>query len=58
MWSKVEGSRVPSEIASFLFHHLKTLPRTIQNVRLFNDTCRGQNKNQFVAAMFFYAGQS
>lgn len=57
MWSEVEGSRGPCEIASCLFHHLKSLPTTIQNVRLFSDTCGGQNKNQFVAAMFIYAVQ-
>ncbi|CAH1107035.1 unnamed protein product [Psylliodes chrysocephalus] len=57
MWSEVEGSRGPCEIASCLFHHLKSLPASIENVRLFSDTCGGQNKNQFVAAMFIYAVQ-
>ncbi|CAH1176648.1 unnamed protein product [Phaedon cochleariae] len=57
MWTEVEGARGPCEIASCLFHHLKSLSATTKDVRLFSDTCGGQNKNQYVAAMFIYAVQ-
>lgn len=57
-WTEVEAGRGPCEIASCLLHHLKSLPPNTTQVRLFSDTCGGQNKNQFVAAMFIYAVQA
>lgn len=57
MWTEIEGGRGPCEISSCLFHHLKSLSVNTKNVKCFSDTCGGQNKNQYVAAMFIYAVQ-
>ena len=56
-WPEMEGGRGSNEISTCLFKWLNQLPRTVEEVSLFSDTCGGQNRNQNVAAMFLYAVQ-
>ena len=44
--------RGANEIASCLFKEIMALPTDIQKITFYSDTCGGQNKNAFVAAMF------
>lgn len=55
MWHEALAARGANEIASCLYHHLKTLPETVQKITYYSDTCGGQNKNSHVAAMFLKA---
>nr|CAH7749559.1 unnamed protein product [Callosobruchus chinensis] len=41
-----------NEIGTCLFLELIILPSNVKHVILYSDTCDGQNKNSYVAAMF------
>lgn len=58
MWHEAMAKRGGNEIASCVYKHLKTLPPTINHVILYSDSCVGQNKNSFMAAMFMTFLQS
>lgn len=52
MWHEAIGKRGGNQIASCVYHYIKSLPETVKHVILYSDTCGGQNKNSFVSAMF------
>lgn len=58
-WSEVNGKRGSSEIGSILYHYLSTcVPSHVNEVCLYSDTCGGQNRNQYVAALLLFAVQN
>ncbi|KAK3924824.1 Halomucin [Frankliniella fusca] len=53
MWHEGEAGRGANEISSCLFKHcLDEIPENVKHLRLFSDSCTGQNRNSIVAAMF------
>lgn len=56
-WTEVNGQRGSCEIGTSLLNWFMTLPSIIEEVSLFSDTCSGQNRNQFMAALFMYIVQ-
>ncbi len=51
-WGEHEMGRGSNEIVSCLYHFLRhNLPAGIRKVRLFSDSCAGQNKNRNMLAM-------
>lgn len=56
-WSENNGKRGSCEIGSCLLQWFKALPTHLKKVSLFSDTCGGQNRNQFVSALFLYTAQ-
>lgn len=57
-WPEVEGKRGSNEIGSAVYSWLQSLPDTTTEVSLYSDTCSGQNRNQYMAAMFLHAVQN
>lgn len=51
IWNETNGSRGSDEIGSILFAFLKTLPPETKHVSFFSDSCGGQNRNRFIAAL-------
>ncbi len=43
--------------ASCVYRYLCDLPESVTDVRLWSDSCGGQNRNQFIAAMYLFAVQ-
>ncbi|KAH9630407.1 hypothetical protein HF086_009556 [Spodoptera exigua] len=59
VWSEINGKKGSSEIGSILCHYLmKCVPEEVTEVSLFSDTCGGQNRNQFVAAILLWVIQN
>ena len=58
VWPETDGKRGSSEIGSILLKYLSHLPESVKEVSLFSDSCSGQNRNQFVAAILLYATQT
>ena len=56
-WTEINGQRGSSEIGTSLYTWIKALPNNIKEISLFSDTCSGQNRNQFIAALFIYIVQ-
>ncbi|KAI4459450.1 dna-directed rna polymerases i ii and iii subunit rpabc2 [Holotrichia oblita] len=56
-WSEVNGQRGSSEIGSALYKWIETIPTNVKEISLFSDTCSGQNRNQYIAALFLYIVQ-
>lgn len=57
-WSEVHGKKGSSEIGTIILHYLTNcVPSTITEITLFSDTCGGQTRNQFVAALLLWAVQ-
>lgn len=56
-WTEVNGKKGSSEIGSIILKYLNGIPDHIEEVSLFSDTCGGQNRNQYVAAVLFWAVQ-
>ncbi|CAH1109508.1 unnamed protein product, partial [Psylliodes chrysocephalus] len=57
-WSEVNGKKGSCEIGSCIYYYLKEcVPKYVRHVTLFSDTCGGQNRNQYVTAMLFWAVQ-
>lgn len=53
MWFETIAGRGANQIASCLYKHLTTqIPRNVERVIYYSDTCGGQNRNSHVAAMF------
>lgn len=54
-WSEIHGKKGSSEIGSILYYYLSEyISHDITEVSLFSDTCGGQNRNQFVAAVLLW----
>ena len=51
MWDQTIGKRGSNEIGSALKHYINNLSPIIEELVIYMDTCWGQNKNQYVAAM-------
>ncbi|CAG5002002.1 unnamed protein product [Parnassius apollo] len=57
-WSEVNGRKGSSEIGTILLHYLlNCVCDNVTEISLFSDTCGGQNRNQFVAALLLWAVQ-
>ncbi|KAI4455584.1 dna-directed rna polymerases i ii and iii subunit rpabc2 [Holotrichia oblita] len=56
-WSEVNEQRGSSEIGSALYKWIETIPTNVKEISLFSDTCSGQNRNQYIAALFLYIVQ-
>lgn len=55
-WSEINGKKGGVEIGTILYHYLsKCIPPNVTEVSLFSDTCSGQNRNQYVAAILLWA---
>nr|XP_022903935.1 uncharacterized protein LOC111416199 [Onthophagus taurus]XP_022910560.1 uncharacterized protein LOC111421623 [Onthophagus taurus] len=54
LWSEVDGQRGSCEIGTALLKWFKTLPDTVKEVSLFSDTCGGQNRNKYIAALLLF----
>ncbi|XP_072375619.1 uncharacterized protein [Diabrotica undecimpunctata] len=57
-WTEINGQRGSSEIGTCLLKFIKSLPQNIIEISLFSDTCSGQNRNQFIAALFLFIVQN
>ncbi len=57
LWSEIDGKRGSNEIGSCLLQFIRGLPPEISKLRLFCDSCGGQNRNQNVAAALLWAAQ-
>lgn len=56
LWSELNGKKGSCEIGTILLHYLsKCVPSNVTEISLFSDTCSGQNRNQYVAAMLLWA---
>ncbi|KAL4717135.1 hypothetical protein ACJJTC_017022 [Scirpophaga incertulas] len=57
-WSEVNGKKGSCEIGTILLYYLTNcVPENITEISLFSDTCGGQNRNQFIAALLLWAVQ-
>lgn len=54
LWTELNGQEGSSEIGTALPKWIEQLPVNITNISLFSDTCSGQNRNQYTAALFLY----
>ncbi|XP_008178670.1 uncharacterized protein LOC103307937 [Acyrthosiphon pisum] len=54
LWTEVNGQKGSSEIGSALLKWIYQLPESIKEISLYSDTCSGQNRNQYVAALFLF----
>ena len=52
MWHEGIGNRGPCEIGSCLQQFINKLSNNIEHVIFYSDSCSGQNKNNYIAAMF------
>ncbi|KAJ8934545.1 hypothetical protein NQ314_013286 [Rhamnusium bicolor] len=56
-WTEINGQRGSSEIGTALLKWIQNIPEGIKEISLYSDTCSGQNRNQFIAALFMYIVQ-
>ncbi|KAJ8888585.1 hypothetical protein PR048_008077 [Dryococelus australis] len=52
-WS--DGQRGSCEIGTALLQWTQQLPDTVTEMSVFSETCSGQNRSQFISALFLYA---
>ncbi|KAJ8869494.1 hypothetical protein PR048_028485 [Dryococelus australis] len=57
-WNECNGKRGSNEIGSCILEWFKTSSDIVKEVSLFSDTCGGQDRNQFVAALFLFIVQT
>lgn len=57
MWYETIGRRGGNEISSSLYKMLQSLSSTVKHIIFYSDTCGGQSKNSYVAAVFLVAVQ-
>lgn len=57
-WTEINGQRGSSEIGTCLYRWIQNLPDNVTEISLFSDTCSGQNRNQFIAALFLFIVQN
>lgn len=55
MWTEVEGQRGSNEISTCIYKYLESLPKSVQHVIFYSDTCTGQNRNQYMTAALHHA---
>ena len=55
MWNETEGKKSSCEIGTCLYVYLRSLPRSVNHVILYSDSCGGQNRNQYVSAALRHA---
>ena len=58
MWHQAIAERGTCEIGSCLNRFISDLPQHIKHVILYSDSCGGQNKSNFIAAMFMCVVQN
>ena len=56
-WMETDGKRGSNEVGTCLYRWLSSLPTTVEEAVLYSDTCGGQNRNQFTAALLLYVVQ-
>lgn len=55
VWTEANGKKGSAEIGTILAHYLREcIPENVTEVSLFSDTCGGQNRNQFIAALLLW----
>lgn len=54
VWSELHGQRGSCEIGTAILQWVLQLPNHVNEISLFSDTCSGQNRNQYIAALFLY----
>lgn len=57
-WTELNGQRGSCEIGSALLQWINKLPEAVKEISLFSDTCGGQNRNQFIAALGLFVTQN
>lgn len=58
-WTEVNGKKGSCEIGTCLLHYLShEVPEEVKHLTIFSDTCGGQNRNQFIAALLLWAVNS
>lgn len=57
-WTEPNGQRGSCEIGTALLNWINQIPQNVKEISLFSDTCGGQNRNQFIAALFLYVVQT
>lgn len=55
VWNETDGKRGSCEIGSCLWKKLVSLPAGVTKVSLTCDSCGGQNRNRFIAALLLHA---
>ena len=55
VWDEINGGRGSCEIGTVLLEYLQSLPKDITDVSLTSDSCGGQNRDQHVTKVMFYA---
>ena len=58
MWDQTIAGRGSQEIGSCLLRYIDSLPSSVKDVRLWSDSCGGQNRNMQVSAMLMSAAAS
>lgn len=58
LWTEFERQRSSSEIGSTLLKWINQLPWNVGEVSLYSDTWSGQNRNQYITAMFLFVVNS
>ena len=53
VWSEDEGNRGSDEVGSILLNHLQSMD-TKEDLVVFSDNCKGQNKNWTIMALWFH----
>ena len=54
----MDGKRGSSEVGSCILNWLSKLPEPVNEAVLYSDTCSGQNRNRYIAAVLLYAVQT
>lgn len=58
LWMETDGKRGSNEIGTALKLWIENLPENIKELSLFSDTCSGQNRNQYISALFLHLTQT
>lgn len=56
--SELDGQKGSCKIGTALLKWIKQIPTNVKELSVFSDTCGGQNRNQYVAALFLFAVQN
>ena len=57
-WIETEGRRGSNEIGTALHTWCKQLSSDVKEVSLYSNSCPGQNKNSFIAALLLHSVES
>lgn len=55
LWDEINGQRGSNEIATCISKFIYSLPKETKQLRLYSDSCPGQNKNAIIACMLHYS---